>query len=41
MNKINAHKFILAAILVEGLYTDLEDISKKLDESQKVLFSLL
>lgn len=31
MNKINAQKFILNVILAEGLFGDLDDISKKLD----------
>lgn len=31
MDRINANKAILVALLVENFYNDLEDISKKLD----------
>jgi dynein heavy chain len=41
MDRINQNKNILLALLVENFYSDLDDISKRLDESQKVLFSLL
>jgi dynein heavy chain len=41
MDRINQNKNILVALLVENFYSDLDDISKRLDESQKVLFSLL
>lgn len=41
MDRINTHKYILNVLLVDNFYNDLDDISKKLDESQKVLFSLL
>ena len=41
MDRINHNKNILAALLVDNFYNDLDDISKRLDESQKVLFSLL
>ena len=41
MDRINANKNILVALLVDNFYNDLDDISKRLDESQKVLFSLL
>ena len=41
MDRINGNKNIISALLVENFYNDLDDISKRLDESQKVLFSLL
>ena len=41
MDRINSNKNLLTALLVENFYSDLDDISKRLDESQKVLFSLL
>ena len=41
MDRINGNKNILTALLVENFYNDLDDISRRLDESQKVLFSLL
>jgi len=41
MDRINQNKNILVALLIENFYNDLDDISKRLDESQKVLFSLL
>ena len=41
MDRINANKNIIKALLVENFFNDLDDISKRLDESQKVLFSLL
>lgn len=31
MDRINSNKFILAALLVDNFYNDLDDISKKLD----------
>lgn len=41
MDRIHLNKNIIAALLVDNFYNDLDDISKRLDESQKVLFSLL
>jgi dynein heavy chain len=41
MDRIHTKPNILVALMVENLYNDLDDISKRLDESQKVLFSLL
>jgi dynein heavy chain len=41
MDRIHAKPSILTALLVENFYNDLDDISKRLDESQKVLNSLL
>ena len=41
MDRINSNKNLLVALLVENFYNDLDDISRRLDESQKVLFSLL
>jgi dynein heavy chain len=41
MDRINNTKYILPCLLVDNFYNDLDDISKRLDESQKVLFSLL
>lgn len=41
MDRIHNKPNILAALLVDNFYNDLDDISKRLDESQKVLFSLL
>jgi hypothetical protein len=41
MDRINSQKNIITVLLVDNFYNDLDDISKKLDESQKVLFSLL
>jgi len=41
MDRIHTKPNILSALLVDNFYNDLDDISKRLDESQKVLFSLL
>ena len=41
MERIQKQKYILVVLLVDNFYNDLDDISKKLEESQKVLFSLL
>jgi dynein heavy chain len=41
MDRIKSKPNILTALLVDNFYNDLDDISKRLDESQKVLFSLL
>lgn len=41
MDRIHAKPNILVALVVESFYSDLDDISKRLDQSQKVLFSLL
>ena len=41
MDRIKSKPNILVALLVDSFYNDLDDISKRLDESQKVLFSLL
>ena len=41
MDRIHNNPSILAALLVDNFYNDLDDISKRLDESQKVLNSLL
>lgn len=41
MDRINNTKYILPCLLLDNFYNDLDDISKRLDESQKVLFSLL
>jgi len=41
MDRIHSKPNILSALLVDNFYNDLDDISKRLDESQKVLFSLL
>ena len=41
MDRMNGNKNILVALMVDNFFTDLEDVSRRLDESQKVLFSLL
>ena len=41
MDRIHNNSNILVALLVDNFYNDLDDISKRLDESQKVLNSLL
>lgn len=41
MDRIHSKPNILTALLIENFYADLDDISKRLDESQKVLNSLL
>lgn len=41
MNRIHGNPNIFVAVLIENFYADLDDISKRLDDSQKVLFSLL
>jgi dynein heavy chain len=41
MKRIGADPKVLTCILVEDFLQDLQDISRKLDESQKILFSIL
>jgi len=41
MDRMHSNRNVMVAVLVENFYNDLDDISKRLDESQKVLFSLL
>ena len=41
MDRINSNRNAVTSLIVPDLMQDLEDISKRLDESQKILFSLL
>lgn len=41
MSRINEDKNVKRALLFEGFYNDLHEMTKKLDESQKILLQLL
>lgn len=41
MDRIHGNRNIMASLLIPDFLPDLQDVSRKLDESQKILFSLL
>ena len=41
MMRLNKEKNVKNSLYVEGFLAELQEISKKLDESQKILFQLL